>query len=65
MARSARVEEAENGYTCNMTSDHEYPGETHIAKNMDEVHEHLKKHFSGKEKKKPKTSEVMEKLARH
>jgi hypothetical protein len=67
MARHARVEEVENGYTCNMGSDGEYPSETHIAENMDEVHEHLKKHFSGKEKKekKEKSSDKLMKLARH
>lgn len=62
--RRATVNEAENGYTCNMSSDGDYEGETHIAKNMDEVHEHLKKHFSGKEKKKePKKG--LGSLARH
>lgn len=64
MARHASVQEAENGYTCNCSTDGDYPGETHIAKNMDEVHEHLKNHFKGKAKEKKKDS-PLGKLAKH
>lgn len=50
--KHASIQEAKNGYTCTTSEEGEYPGETQVADTMDEVHEHLKKHFEGKSKKK-------------
>lgn len=66
--KHASIQEAKNGYTCTTSEEGEYPGETHIAENLDEVHEHLKKHFEGKTKKKEpekKSTSPLGKLAKH
>ncbi|HWY35586.1 MAG TPA: hypothetical protein VNX68_13145, partial [Nitrosopumilaceae archaeon] len=56
MSKSAHIKEADNGYICHTSEEGENgeydPGEEHIANDMDEVHEHLDKHFGKGEKKK-------------
>jgi len=61
----ANVEEAENGYMVTCGEDGEYPGTKHVAADMDEVLDHLKKHFSGKGKKKEGKKKVLGSLAKH
>lgn len=57
MPRHMSIEECDNGFMCTGTQDHEYPGTKTIAKDMDEVHRHIIKHFKGKEKPKSKESD--------
>lgn len=52
MAKSMHIEEVDNGYMCTGTEDGDYHGKKNIAADMDEVHAHVKKHFSSKSKKK-------------
>ena len=68
MAKSMHIEEANNGYMCTGTEDGEYPGTKNVAADMDEVHEHVKKHFEGKSKKKEETKKnpsPLGRLAKH
>jgi hypothetical protein len=66
MAKSMHIEEADNGYMCTGSEDGEYPGKKMIAGDIDEVHEHVKKHFSGKSKsKKTEKKPALGNLAKH
>lgn len=68
MPRYMSIEECDNGFMCTGTQDHEYPGTKTIAKDMDEVHENVRKHFKGKpiKKKKPESDRrSLASLAKH